>query len=58
MDDKLFLSVSILPPLIAETILETNFSEEIYFTFFLFPFSEILFPIACIKCVLPRPTPP
>src|SRR3954465_5162631 len=35
-----------------------NFSEVAYATRFRGNFAATAFPIACIRCVLPRPTPP
>src|SRR3989344_2926837 len=57
MGDRLALKDSILLLLIAVTILEINFSEETYFTLFL-ELLAILFPMAWIKWVFPKPTPP
>jgi len=54
----LFLNISFLLSFIALISWLVNFSEVTYKTLVLMLSSNILLPIACIKWVFPRPTPP
>ena len=54
----LFLNTSFLLSFIAFIIWLVNFSEVTYRIFADLLFCKILFTIACIKWVLPKPTPP